>query len=110
MNDLTHIYGTFEKDPGRQRYVMNGIAETVAGSFLGDNGPKTRSEVSRRTNICAKWFLVLYKDLKWASVRCLDELPKALRCDLDKIDYKPTREGRDSWGADNARDLVYLPA
>lgn len=109
MDVLTHVFLEFREEPAQLNAVITAIAEVVQGSFFADGSTPTRSEVQRRTGICAKWLLELRKDLGWAAQRALDELPKALRCELDGVPYTPTRMDRNTWSADNGRDLVWLP-
>lgn len=109
MNHAAYIFKLFGDNPGRYREITNRIADTVVASFHADRSTPTQAEIKRRIQICNKWFIELYKGLSWASRRALDELPKALRCELDGIDYTPSREGKSSWGADNAADLIWLP-
>jgi len=107
---LTHLYLAFREEPRLLGEVVTGVAEVVGGSFLADGSTMTRDEFKRRTQICAKWLLTLRNDIGWAAQRALDELPKALRCELDGIPYSPTREGKDTWSVDNGRDLIWLPS
>lgn len=109
MDVLTHLYKNFCDVPAQLRKVLDGITDVVGGSFLVDGSLSTRNEVKRRTEICAKWTLIFRRDLKWSIERCLDELPKALRCELDGIPYQPTREGARTWSQDNGRNLIYVP-
>lgn len=110
MDVLTHLYLEFREEPARLETTMHALVEVVGGSFLADGATMTKAEAKRRTEICARWLLELRKDLGWSLPRILDELPRALRCDLDGIVYTPSREGRHSWGADNARNLIWLPS
>lgn len=109
MDVLTHLYRTFAEVPEQLHSVLEGTTEVVGASFLVDGSLMTRSEIKRRTEICAKWTLVLRRDLKWSIHRILDELPRALRCELDGISYTPTRSDAHTWSASNGRDLVWLP-
>lgn len=109
MDVLTHLFCAFREVPEQLARVVGGTAEIVGASFLVDGATMTRNEIKRRTEICAKWTLILRKDLGWSIERCLDELPRALRCDLDGIPYAPSREGRSTWSGDNGRDLIWLP-
>lgn len=119
-----HVYSLmmreYADEPGRLRMMLDAIVETVGASFVADTKPingvidtdrvkMPLEEIKRRTEMCAKWMMILRRDYKWATHRVLDELPKALRCELDGIPYTPTREGRATWAADNARDLIWLP-
>jgi hypothetical protein len=49
----------------------------------------TRDEVKRRFDICVRWFKVLRMDKKLSIERCVDEMPKALRAELDGKKYEP---------------------
>lgn len=109
MDVLTHLYSEFRDYPEQLAKVVDGTTEVVYGSFLVDGSTQTRNEVKRRTELCARWVLTLRKDCRWSIERILDELPRALRSELDGIPYSPTREGRQTWSADNGRDLIWLP-
>jgi len=109
VDTLTHLYLAFREEPQKLREVVESLAEVVGGSFLADGSTMTRDEFKRRTQIASKWLLVLRNEVGWAVQRALDELPKALRCELDGIPYAPSREGKDTWCADNGRDLIWLP-
>lgn len=109
MDNSVYILKLFADQPGRIRLIRDGVSEAVAGSFVADGSRITTSEVSRRRDICTKAFVMLFKECGWASIRCIDELPKALRSELDGVPYTPTRSGKNSWGADNGRDLIWLP-
>jgi hypothetical protein len=108
LHIYTQVFAELEgAEKGRLRQVVDGFAETVGGSFLADKSTMTKNEINRRTEMCAEIFMEFWKDLKWSTVRSLDELPKALRCRLDGIPYTPPKGMR--WSADNARDLIWLP-
>lgn len=81
--------------------LTDAIEATIIGSFEEDivlRSVMTTDEVHRRFRICAKWINVMRKDLAFSTVRIIDELPKALRHELDgkAYDPKPMR----SWIAD----------
>lgn len=109
MEYSDYIVRLFSTQPGRLKLIKEEIIATIGASFVADGSTVTEDEIRRRKAICSRWFVTMYKELKWASTRCLDELPKALRCELDGGKFAPTREGKNSWGADNGRDLIWLP-
>jgi hypothetical protein len=109
VDALAHLYREFQEEPARLAQLLDDLTLTVGGSFLADGSTMTKREVKRRLQICATWVLTLRKDLHWSLPRIIDELPKALRCALDGLDYAPSREGATSWGAHNARNLIWLP-
>jgi hypothetical protein len=109
MDTLTHLYLVFREQPEQLNVVMEEMTLIVGGSFLADGSKMTRNEVKRRLQMSAKWLLTLRQDVGWSVQRALDELPKALRSELDGIPYEPSREGRSTWSADNGRDLIWLP-
>ena len=72
--------------------VTVGITETIGNSFVEDQvlrPVQTRDEIERRFRICIKWFVTLRRDLEWSVPRILDDLPKALRHELDGTPYSP---------------------
>lgn len=85
-----------EKWVGR---VTIGITNTIGESFDTDRvlrPVKTRDEIEWRFRICIKWFVTLRRDLGWSVPRILDDLPKALRHELDGTPYSPD-EKHVSW-------------
>jgi hypothetical protein len=106
---MTHVYKEFCEVPRQLVEVLEGMTEVVGGSFLVDGSTMTRAEVKRRSDICAKWIMTLRRDLGWSITRILDDLSKALRCELDGIPYTPSREGHSTWTQDNGRDLIWMP-
>ncbi len=85
-----------EKWVGR---VTAGIAGTIEDSFESDQvlrSVQTRDEIERRFRICIRWFVLLRRELGWSVPRILDDLPKALRHELDGTPYAPD-EKRVGW-------------
>lgn len=79
--------------------VTVGITESIERSFRNDEilrPVRTRDEIERRFRICIKWFVTLRRDLGWTVPRILDDLPKALRHELDGTPYSPD-ESRNAW-------------
>ena len=79
--------------------VTRGIIDSIEDSFESDQvlrPVRTRNEIERRFRICIKWFVTLRRDLKWSVPRILDDLPKALRHELDGTPYSPD-EKHVSW-------------
>jgi hypothetical protein len=109
MHVFTQVFTELKGNAGYLKTVVDGFTETVGGSFIADKSSMTNAEVARRTEMCAEFFMQFRKDLGWATNRILDELPKALRCKLDGIPYEPSRQDKQTWGADNGRDLIWLP-
>jgi hypothetical protein len=109
VDALKHLYAEFREEPAQLMKLIDDLEQTVGGSFLADGAAMTKSEIKHRLTICAEWVLVLRRDCGWSLPRIVDELPKALRCRLDGIDYTPTREHARSWSSENARNLVWLP-
>lgn len=73
--------------------IMNSFAEDAArkaretGVIRSPN--ITMSETKRRFDIVANWFRVMRGDLRWSLPRVFDELPIALRYELDGVGYIP---------------------
>jgi hypothetical protein len=63
---------------------------------------QTQQEVKRRTDILGRWFRVLRGDCGLGLIRCLDELPKALRKEINGEEYTPPEKSR-LWTPEGAR-------
>lgn len=90
--------------------VTIGITNTIGESFDTDRvlrPVKTRNEVERRFRICIRWFVILRRDLGWSVPRILDDLPKALRHELDGTPYSPD-EKHVSWTGEGGPRLEDL--
>jgi hypothetical protein len=86
-------------DVGR---VTRTFHEAVAKSFEDDKSRITGAEVKRRFNFCCEIFRELRGDEKWSVQRCLDHLPKFLRCKVDRQPYDPKKVGL-LWSPDGAK-------
>lgn len=92
--------------------VTGSMADTIEESFAKDlvlRPVKTRDEISRRFKFCARWFVVLRRDMGWSVPRILDALPRALRHELDGTPFSPDAEAaRKGWVDETAvrRTLV----
>lgn len=72
--------------------VTNGIEAAITKSFrTHPMRHKTEAEVRRRFDICVRWFRTFRTDsrFKFSIDRCVNELPKALRAELDGVTYTP---------------------
>lgn len=70
--------------------VTRGIHNAIAASLLSHPlRHLTKQETKRRFEICVRWFKVLRLEKKFSIDRCVDELPKALVCELDERKYEP---------------------
>lgn len=89
----------------RQEFAkaVNGVIRIVHQSFIEDakrtsvdhvRRVRTEREEKRRTDICGKWFRRFRGDLGFGLIKTLDELPKALRAELDGAKYTPPAAGR----------------
>lgn len=88
---------------GNYPLVARKFASTLAASFAEDarrNGAEfvrkihTQDEEKRRAEILGKWFRRLRGDLGFSLNRTLDELPRALRAELDGGSYTPPEKNR----------------
>jgi hypothetical protein len=85
--------------------VTLGIVSAIEQSFAADGARQTQAEIKRRFEICAKIFENLRGDMKWAVQRCLDHLPRYLRCELDGQPYDPKQDAkRVLWTPDTLGD------
>lgn len=93
-------FAEFLNSPAEATEVSNAIHDMIMKSFGTDAARKalstgrgevraTQAEVRRRFNIIADWFKVLRGDMGWSMKRTIDELPKALRAQLDGGTYVP---------------------
>jgi len=64
---------------------------------------QTEPEIKRRSNILGKWFRTFRGDLGLSLVQTIDELPKALRAELDGTEYTPPEKSR-LWSPEGARE------
>lgn len=55
---------------------------------------KTEAEIKRRAELIGKWFRIMRGDSGFTLQRTLDELPRALRAELDGKDYEPPPKNR----------------
>lgn len=79
--------------------VTVGIADAIEHSFKSDEvlrPVQTRDEIERRFKICIRWFVTMRRELHMSVPRILDEIPKALRAELDGGKYSPEQD-RTSW-------------
>jgi hypothetical protein len=69
--------------------VYTRVVQTIQQSFLHDKSRVTTDEVRRRFKICESKLRMLRSDFGWAYERILDEMPTALRAELDGIPWDP---------------------
>lgn len=84
--------------PGDERRVLNAFATILARSFQEDRRRQgeefvrrihTQAEERRRAKIIGKWFREMRAGLGYSLSRTLDEIPRALRTELDGGKYTP---------------------
>jgi hypothetical protein len=102
-------------EPGDYERVACVINRTIARSFQVDaqrHGAAfaakvaTQAEGKRRAEIIARWFEVLRREFGFSLAQTLDELPRALRAELDGGSYQPP--GRNMlWSLQGDADLVH---
>ena len=79
--------------------VLEGFTDAVDLSFRTNPVRNlTKSEVRRRSKICADLFEMLKGDLDWSIPKIMDLLPIYLQCRLDGIQFNPEDVG-DTWSA-----------
>lgn len=95
------------RDEEQLRRVFASIVATIDRSFREDatrygqehaKRVRTDTEMKRRADILGRWFRVMRGELDWGVARTLDELPRALRAELDGGTYTPP-EARSLWAA-----------
>lgn len=80
--------------------VVRGIEKAITRSFATDGlirPVRTQHEIKRRFQICVDGFRMMRRDLDWAVPRIVDALPEYLRKTLDRDNWEPPPEGRQSW-------------
>jgi len=84
--------------PEDKRRTLNGFTNILAGSFREDERRQgkefvrrihTLAEEKRRAEIIGRWFRVMRAELGYSLSRTLDEIPRALRTELDGGKYTP---------------------
>ena len=96
-------FGDLVRDERELAKAVNAVIRMVQQSFVDDRrrqmqglgiARQTEREEKRRVDICGAWFRTTRGDFGWSLVKTLDELPKALRAELDGAEYKPPAAGR----------------
>lgn len=88
--------------------VTNGIETAIRHSFASHPmRHKTADEVKRRFEICVKWFRVFRTEKKFSIDRSVDQLGRALRAELDGVEYKPHE--RALWAPEAEPPRVWTP-
>lgn len=85
--------------------VYDKIHELVFRSYIEDKerdplagNHNTKQETRRRVYICVAWFQYARRELGYGLVKTLDLMGKALRSELDGIEFDPARpDGRVLW-------------
>ena len=89
--------------PEQFKRVEAAFERILADSFMEDERRsgkefvariKTQLEIRRRANILGKWFRILRGELGHGMIRTMDELPKALRKELDGESYTPPQKNK----------------
>ena len=86
---------------GQLARVAHAIETAVTTSFKTDGARPTGDEVKRRFRVCERIFRALRGDLSWGLERVLDRLPHYLRCELDRVPWKPDK--RTIWMPEDGR-------
>ncbi len=94
-------------DPLAQARAVTAITAAIEVSFEQDQMRQTQNEIKDRFNHCLGLVGIMRNDLKWSWQRIEDELPKALRCKLDKVDWNPNT--RSTWVTDDETGLILPP-
>jgi hypothetical protein len=89
--------------PQQFQRVEAAFCRILSASFLEDERRsgkefvariRTQLEERRRADILGKWFRILRGELGFGMIRTMDELPKALRKELDGETYTPPEKNR----------------
>jgi hypothetical protein len=95
--------GTWTKllTEGQIADVVRAFEAAIESSFKSDavlRPVRTRDEIKRRFDICARVFEELRVGRNWSIPRIRDVLPRLLRCELDGAAW-PVEDGQ-SWSPD----------
>ena len=102
-SDKGHPFADLQDDPQMFRRAVVRFGRTLARSFAEDaarigaaNAERlnTDSERKRRVAILAKWYRILTGDERYSPQHALDEIPRALRAELDGTPYAPPPANR----------------
>lgn len=77
-----------------ESFAVDAARKAIASGSTGQAEVKA-AELKRRFNILADWFKVMRGDMGWSMSRTFDELPRALRAQLDGEIYVP--DSRNMW-------------
>lgn len=95
-------FADLAEDPEKFRRAMRRFVLILEQSFTVDarlhgeafaKRHKTELEMKRRANILGKWYRSL-RNLGYGHIKTMDELPKALRAELDGESYTPPERSR----------------
>jgi len=101
--DRGHPFADLAADPALRALVECGMTRALSAASREDarrNGAEfarridTLAERRRRFGILAKWYGILTVDCRYSSQHALDELPRALRAELDGTPYTPPPANR----------------
>lgn len=88
MYDLIPKYIPSENVEQLAEGVLGAIAATFAEDKRAGLSSQTLDEGRRRAALCIKVIDRLVNE-RWGLKRIVDHLPKYLRCELDRVDWKP---------------------
>jgi len=101
LRSASHPFADLCNKPADLQVVAHSVATSLARSFKDDAArhdglfiTHTAAEERRRAEILFKWFRRLRGDLGYSLSMALDELPRALRAELDGTPYEPPPKGR----------------
>lgn len=97
------VWKEIAESNGLVKRMGDAYERAILGSFTLDGARMTQRELTRRTKIVTEHMCMLRRDMKWSFPRIMDELPRALRCVLDRIPYEPSRSRH--WQAPDRGEL-----
>lgn len=107
-------FGDLVLNKGQYNRISVAFQKALADSFRVDKERlgkgfveriMTQNEMKRRGDILARWFRRLRGDLGYSISQCETELTKALRCELDGIEYSPPAAGKMYGAAEGENDV-----
>lgn len=84
------------QDPATKTRITQAVQVVITASFRSHPmRHMTKSEVTRRFNVCFEGYRVMRNEMKWSSVRCIDMLQRILEASLNGTDIDFSK--RSSW-------------
>lgn len=102
-SDKGHPFAELSAQPALLLHVEAGFVRALTGAYREDvarlgrtfaDRLNTDTERRRRFKILAKWYGILTGDCRYSPQHAVDEMPRALRAELDGTPYAPPPANR----------------